>query len=242
MRVYDLDCSIEEAKAICRTLSQHIIQLTNASSNLLSGKFPAIRPAYVLTLLALEESGKMFSIWQSGAKAEDEKFDRVQVQNLFRDHRMKGGLASDLCCQMFETVANWMMELEKTGNPEMLADQSLVIMKKEFEKAIVHLKGVYQAYTIEREATMYVSHDGNIEWESRSKEISEVIDSEVFLIWFVAGIANIYLVANGSFSLAIKALLDIKNGMPSDQIKTFFGLLRVGLSQQLSNYGRRSKG
>jgi len=236
MSNYHLDCSIGEAKAICQTLSNHIIDLSNASDKALAVQLPqlrtaAVRPAYVMTLLALEETGKMFKIWQTGALAEDDKSDRVYVENLFRDHKMKGGLASDLCCQMFETVSDWLQNAQRTEGPESQSNQGLSKMKEDFAKAVVHLKGVYQAYEAEREAAMYVSDDGNSRWNSRSQVVSEVIDSENLLISIVALAASSYLRTEGSFSLAIKALLDIKKGSRSDQTYAFYGRLAAGLMQ-----------
>ena len=240
----DLDCSIAEAKAICRLLSQHIFELSIASSKTLSTQLPvrrsgAVRPAYVLTLLALEEAGKMFKIWQTGAKAEDDKSDRVVVESLFRDHEMKGGLASDLCCQMFETVANWVIDMQKVEDPESQNYQLLSEMRRDLDKAVVHLKSVYQAYKAEREAAMYVSDDGNAGWNTRNQAVSEVIESDNFLIWVVASAANSYLKTEGSFSLAIKALLDIRKGSQSDQAYAFYGRLMMGLAQQLGEAGKR---
>ncbi|MCJ7464978.1 MAG: AbiV family abortive infection protein [Thermoplasmata archaeon] len=245
MSSYDLDCSIEEAKAICQTLSQHILKLSTASGKALSTQLPTrragtVRPAYVLTLLALEETGQMFKIWQTGAKAEDDKTDRVLAENLFRDHEMKGGLASDLCCQMFETVANWFLDMQRTEDPKSQSYQVLSEVKEDFDKAVVHLKGVYQAYKAEREATMYVSDDGNVGWDSRSQTISEVITTENLLIWIVAFAASSYLTTKGSFSLAIRALLDIRKGSQSDQAYAFYGRMTVGLAQQLA--GEREEG
>ena len=237
----DLDCTLDEARSICQTISRHIVNLSNASAQVLRSSSKvhtddALRSAYVLTLLALDETGKMFKIWQVGANAEKRgESEKVLVKELFRDHELKGGLASDLCCQMFDCAAGWlgqMMDYEEPGTPNY---ESIKSVKGEFSKANAHLKAVYESFKSEREVTMYVSADNDKEWSKRRPSIAEAIESENLLLWLVANVASSYLNTKGRFSLAIEALLDIRSGISSDQTYAFIGRLMLGaMSRQVT--------
>ena len=230
----DLDCTLDEARSICQTISKHIMNLSIASGRALGSSSKvhaddALRSAYILTLLALDETGKMFKIWQVGADAEKrDESERILVKDLFRNHELKGGLATDLCCQMFDCAAGWlgqMMDYEEPGTPNY---ENIKSVKAELSKAKAHLKAVYESFKSEREIAMYVSADNNKEWSTRRPSIAESIEAENLLLWLVANTASSYLNTKGRFSLAIEALLDIRSGISSDQTYAFIGRLMLG--------------
>ncbi len=234
----DLECTIEEAKSICRTLTRHISNLCVASDKLMT---PAddnkrnltLRPAYVLTLLALEETGKMFKIWQVAADMErDNPSGKVQVEDLFRNHKLKGGLAGDLCCQMLDYAVGALDNLQRYKQQEDSDYESIESLKTDFSKAAAHLKEVYVSFKTEREIAMYVSADNDAQWNQRIQIVSEVIGSEEAFLWFVANMADSYLKTEGSFNLAINALSDIRNGVASDNAYAFFGRLLLGFGAE----------
>jgi len=230
----DLNCTLEEARRICQTISRHIGDLTDASARILLSSQKdrtkdSLRSAYVLTLLALDETGKMFKIWQIAADAEKQgEPEKILVKDLFRDHELKGGLATDLCCQMFDCAVGWLDQMMNAEAPGTHNYEAIKSVKVEFSKAIVHLKMVYQSFKSEREVAMYVSADNEREWTRRRPTISEAVTTENLLLWLVANVANSYLNTKGRFDLAIIALLDIRNGIPSDQAYAFYGRLMVG--------------
>ena len=115
----DLRCTISDTRSLCQRTARHVTALCNSSNKILTG--PAaqlsdgdLRNGFVLTLLALEETGKFFRMWQTAADAEEQKLDTVLVKDLFGNHQAKGGIAGDLCCQMLDYVVGGLQSDSET--------------------------------------------------------------------------------------------------------------------------------
>jgi AbiV family abortive infection protein len=174
-----------------------------------------LRCAFVLALLALEETGKLFKVWQAGAHAEEASKERIEVQDLFADHEAKGAVAGDLCCQMLDFV--W-----KVGG-------SVAPEDKWATDAHTHLMEVYRDFESVREIAMYTADDDGEGWAKTADRVRSNIDAEISLLWLVSSGALAYLETRGHFSTATKALVDIRAGVKSGESYEFYGRMMEGM-------------
>lgn len=222
----DLSCSIVDTRRLCQRTADHITALCAGSNKILTG--PAtqlsdedLRNGYILTLLALEETGKLFRMWQTAANAEMQNSDSVIVRDLFRNHQAKGGLAGDLCCQMLDYVVSIMQ-----SDRESMTSNSVPM--RLLADASDHLKETYQDFKTAREAVMYTAHDEGRTWGDMSGKVRLNVGTENLLLMTVSAGARSYLESGGSFNLAIRGLLDIQRGVQSDQAFALAGRMAFG--------------
>jgi hypothetical protein len=228
----DLRCNVSEARSICLRTIDHITDLCADSIHILIGAkkgedIQLVRGAYVLTLLALEETGKLFRIWQTAAAAERQVSDQVIVSGLFGYHGMKGALAGDLCCQMLAHVARTMESNDTAQESAPNGFRSAV------GEARRHLEKVYLDFSTVRETVMYIANDGGASWNGISREVAGNIVTETVLLSIVANGAKMYLASGGDFSVATKALVDISNGVRSPEYYEFTGRMIEGIANGL---------
>lgn len=223
----DLRCTISDTRSLCLRTARHVTALCSSSNKILTGPVAQLsdgdlRNGFVLTLLALEETGKLFRMWQTAANAEEQNSDTVLVKDLFGNHQAKGGLAGDLCCQMLDYVFRGMQSDSETRDYNSVPMQLLADARD-------HLKETYQDFKVAREATMYTAHDQGKAWSDMSGKVRCSIGTENLLLMAVAGGAQAYLDSGGRFSLATKGLLDIQEGIQSDEAFAFAGRMVFGL-------------
>lgn len=226
----DLRCTVEEAKRFCERTAAHVsalcsssVSVTTSPSKYLPGEH--IRCAFILTLLALEETGKLFRVWQAGARAEGLKEDKIEVQDIFADHGAKGAIAGDLCCQMLDFVS------ESNGPAPPNRAESTASQDRWAEDARTHLQEIYQDYESFRETAMYTAHDSGVEWSKILERVRANIVNENMLLWLVASGALAYLETSGRFSTATKALVDIQKGIQSSEAYEFSGRMLAGMGK-----------
>lgn len=218
----DLQCNLEEARQFCERTATHVCALCSSSVTISMSRSKYLpdghlRCAFVHTLLALEETGKLFKVWQAGSRAEGLSEDIVEVKGLFADHGAKGAIAGDLCCQMLDFV--W--KASSATQPE----------DRWAEDAWRHLKEVYQDYESVREIAMYTADDKGEKWRKIADRVRNNIESESFLLWLVASGALAYLETRGRFSTATKALVDIREGTESSESYEFSGRMLAGMGR-----------
>jgi AbiV family abortive infection protein len=225
----DLRCGISDAREICRRTAEHVEALCESSDNLLESRSresgpDSLRSAFVLTLLALEETGKLFRIWQTAAGAEEQRSDLVFVKDLFWNHQAKGGLAGDLCCQMLDYACR---SLE--SNPGTVSRFHAHL--EALTRAKDHLKETYENFKSARECAMYTANDQGSSWHEIESRVEKNIEMENLLLELVASGAKGYLESDGRFSLATKGLLDTQKGIKSDESFAFAARMVYGLAR-----------
>jgi len=203
--------------------------LCESSGNLLKDRSKefepdSLRSAFVLTILALEETGKLFRIWQTAASAEEQESNLVFVKDIFWNHQAKGGLAGDLCCQMLDYACRSL-----GSGPE--TDGRFHTHLEALTGARDHLKETYENFKSVRECTMYTANDHEKSWKEIESSVEKNIEMENLLLGLVASGAEGYLESNGKFSLATKGLLDIQKGIKSDESFAFAGRMMYGLAK-----------
>ena len=224
----DLYCNLSEAKEFCRRTAAHVAALCDCSATISGNQAKELgdedlRCAFVLTILALEETGKLFRVWQAAALAEEQTQNRIVVGDLFADHQTKGAVAGDLCCQMLDFVSR---TPPATSPPY---GQLNVAMHEAVEDAKAHLKKIYQGFESVREIAMYTANDSGDAWRAITKRVRDNIVVENFLLWLVARSAATYLETGGGFLTATKALIDIQKGVQSNEAFEFAGRMMVGM-------------
>jgi len=221
----DLRCRILDARDICQRIAEHVAALCISSNDILKNiskesSNGTLRNAFVLTLLALEETGKLFRVWQAAANVEDHASDLI-VRDLFSNHQAKGGLAGDLCCQMLDYTYTVLGSDSESQNLNSVQRGMLA-------EARDHLKETYQDFKTIREIVMYTANDQERCWHGMSTKVGRNIGVENLLLMMVASGAQAYLESGGRFSLATKGLLDIQKGVHSDDAFAFTGRMAYG--------------
>ena len=229
-------CDLAEAQKFCRRTATHIAALCSSSSIVNSNLAKKrdddhLRCAFVLTILALEESGKLFRVWQAAAQAEERKQDRIEIEDLFADHQAKGMLAGDLRCQMLDFVIKL-----QTSEPNQ--NGSADVADRWAEEAGAHLKGIYQDFELVRETVMYSAHDQGARWTEIAARVRGNIETENLLLWLVAGGAIAYMETGGRFSTATKALVDAQKGIQSNEAYEFTGRMLVGVGKLAAKWSQ----
>ncbi len=231
----DLICNLSEVSKICKTISNHI-QNAAASAYILYNTYATknraelLRYATILNLIAFEETGKLFMVWQEAANAERQKQSELRVVGFYH-HRNKGEKAGQLFIQMVETILNHISDsfdsIKKEENTflELLSNE---IVKNVFSEMLKdyrdHLTLVGDNFKEIREQFMHTDPQNDYPHTNDNMEIL-FIATDSFLFDTIAHFAALYLASGESFSLATKALFDIKEDNKSSEVERFVELL-----------------
>jgi hypothetical protein len=165
----------------------------------------------------------MFDLWQNAAMAESSNHATLTIVD-WKDHNKKGGIAGDLCCQMFGFIVKFARDLPKTSAH---IDESIEKLALE---ASNHLSRVYPNFKQYREAAIYVDLNEN-DWASKLDVSPEIVRMDNALLALTAEVAKWYLDSrNPSFSLAVRALAMIRDGKKGPEIVQFAAALALGAS------------
>lgn len=206
-----ITCTLEEAREGCAAIANHVILLCNSSEavrlrSLRLEKPAQLRYSYILTLVALEEAGKLFELWQAAGESEQNETDKVVV-NGWRDHKRKGGKAGDLCCQMLDFISN----LGELPGASGAISETWSELQNDMVESKQHLSDVYPRFREERLRVLYVDFIES-KWTDGNLPSMRIIETENFLLEVVARTARSYLAREGStFSSSIDLLNRIRN-------------------------------
>lgn len=208
---WTLVCTSEQAREGCVAIANHVILLCNSSEavrvrSLRLEKPALLRYSYILTLVALEEAGKLFELWQAASESEQSENDKVAVDS-WKDHKRKGGKAGDLCCQMLDFVSN----LGDLPGADGASNETWNELQNEMTESRRHLSDVYPRFREERLRVLYVDFIDS-KWTDGNSPSMRVIEAENFLLSIVARTARAYLDrTDSSFTASVRMLSRMKD-------------------------------
>ena len=212
-----LVCTSTQARGGCTAIANHVILLCNSSESIRIRAFRLKKPAllrysYILTLVAMEETGKLFELWQAACESEQNNKDKVAVDG-WKDHERKGGKAGDLCCQMLDFVSS-LGDLPGAGDT---LNETWDEFRDGMTESRQHLSDVYPRFKEERMRVLYVDFIDS-KWTNGDSPSMRTIEVDNFLLGAVARTARAYLdQENTSFSTPVRLLSQIKNREGTDE-------------------------
>jgi len=216
-----LVCTLTQAREGCIAIADHVILLCNSSEaiRVRAGRLEKptlLRYSYILTLVALEEAGKLFELWQAASESEQNHPDEVVVDG-WRDHKKKGGKAGDLCCQMLEFVSN--LEDHSLDRDEWNGLRDGIAESRQ------HLSEIYPRFREERVLALYVDLIDS-KWTAGSSPSTGTIEVDNLLLGVIARTAHTYLgLRDSRFSIPVRLLSQIKNRERSDDTREFIEMV-----------------
>lgn len=230
-------CSLDEAREGIQLMAIHVERLCESSGILCeesceNGNPRLLRQAAVLTLLALEETGKLFEVWQAASGVEDQGRDQRVVIPNFRDHSAKGRKVGDLCHRMIAFVRLRAIQGLRDGPIPGVANG---ISKENIDRTCRdwddHFNSLCQTFERERVLAMYVDHLRG-SWTAESPLTWTHVEMDNQLLEFVAVVAKAYFDSGErSFSLALRALKKLEEGIEDADTGTFILRVREGLTR-----------
>ncbi len=222
-----LKCSMNEARDLCIRIAEHVDGLTDASTAILDaedeGQLDLLRSSYILTLMALEEIGKMADLRQAASRCDASDLAVVVEVDGFRDHDVKGRLMGDLCCQMFEYAERNLYPKVLREHPELKLHEYEAT--KPLKDARSQLLDLSNKFRTERLSAIYVDlHAGK-----RPSRYSVVMYN--LLMGFISMMVRAYFRSGEtSFVLASDALRKIDMDTNDEQTAKFREKIALGLS------------
>lgn len=220
-------------------IADHILELAHASQAVLNSipddsvQKGSLRSAFILNLIAYEEAGKLFMMWQAMADAEAKSSDRIRIED-FEYHETKGDLAGDLCCQMLDFAEGEfekMIEFVRTIGPIMVPPpepevaQILSVLKIAVSTHKERVYRIRRHFRQEREDAMYIDFR-NGDWIPPPQYSHQMLAMDCILLQIIASATNAYLAEGLEFGMAMKAVSDLSKHIKSDESDRFLAVLQ----------------
>lgn len=155
---------------------------------------PACRVSYILTLLGIDEAGKVLKILKGSIEAEAKKHQTVKVDNWFH-HWAKGPEASEMALLIIE----WLMGIAENepfmvdGNGRLKDDQLFADWRH-------HLRVLSKDFSSERNSMIYVDYnEGSHRWHKFNSPRNAIILMDAVLLLLFADIVINHFKGGGSF-------------------------------------------
>jgi len=237
-----VDCSYDQGKLGCQLIATHILELAETShAQLLTltpkGSSPGVlRSVYVLNLIAYEETGKLFKMWQTLADWEKAgKKEAIIHFDQLEDHPSKGNIFGELCSRMMDFAESMMDVICKainedpamTGTPEAAAVwlEICSVLRNAYSLHRDRIQVIGENFKDEREAAMNV--DWRVDhWVSPKPQAYEMLLLDCFLLETISRAAKAYLAGGLNLQIAVKALSDMSQEVVSEDTKTFMAVLQ----------------
>jgi len=229
-----LRCNLCDVKEGCRIISNHIFNASRSAEILLHTSNLFVNPellryAQIMNLIAYEELGKLFMLWQEAAKAERENYQDLEIFG-FYNHPRKGEKAGELFHQMIDVFLDLIfkssIEDEHDQESIKLANQIIVEALDRYKQ---HLIFVGENLKDVREFLMHTDFkDGK--WTNKFENEILLISTDSNLFKSIAEFSLCYLTSGERFSTATQALMDMKESKESREVKRFGEILRSGIT------------
>lgn len=235
-----LNCSLEQARVGCKEIVKHVRAMITSSKAILTAtgtkpeKKSMLRSSFILNLIAYEETGKLFMMWQAAADAERRQCQTIEIES-FEYHDPKGDVAGDLCCQMIDYFESKVMPalqsamVESRSGPPTIIDFAGEMLLEDFRNTLsAHKERVHRIrkyFSREREDAMYVDFRDGV-WTRCDQMSDSMLRMDCMLLSTIAEVAEAFLDEGLPFSHATKALIDIRSETMSQEVDEFMKVVR----------------
>jgi AbiV family abortive infection protein len=227
----DLNCDLNTAREGCIAIANHILDLVGASGRIITGISDhtqvrsSLKSAYILNLIALEEIGKLFRLWQVSAEAQNLGISIIRI-NDFRNHHRKASIANSLLSEMLDYFTSELSPLDTDPS-----DMPPIEIARAFKSYRTWLSSVLSNFSNTRENVMYVDYSTG-GWTKEIGVTYEMLFLNRIILGSIAEFTIIAIQENCPFSWTTKALLDIKNNEDSIEAQEFIELMKRGIERK----------
>jgi AbiV family abortive infection protein len=228
----DLKCDLHTAREGCLAIANHVLDLIGVSGQIIMGisdsnqSKRSLKSAYILNLIALEETGKLFRLWKASAEAENSNETTISIED-FRNHEQKADIANSLLCNMLDYVSSELSSKDLDPLDRFQLKDIAQAVKNHRDRLSLILRN----FISERENTMYVDYSKG-KWTKEIWFSDDLLRLDCIILGVIADSAVLLLQEGCSFSLTVKALADLKMNKESIEASEFIEIVRRGMEKR----------